>query len=195
MAGRRKVFAASGRYFFRCVLVPNGTPYAISEASCKRATGTELTVLIGPSRGWGTCCLEDSMSSFSREFLVAGSTATLAAATSTVSAQTDPLDSEASAFAAPDAANDVFENAAQRTFGGNKATQIAMPLGGNWSRLDLFERLRRIAGLFPFAHVPRHSPFQRVTVATLLKPLLQCCVLGLKRRVLESLSAGRKNRG
>ena len=75
-----------------------------------------------------------SKKSTRREFLVAGSTAALAAATSTVSAQTDLLDSEASAVAvpasAPYAPNDLFESAVQRTFSGDKATQIAMPLGG-----------------------------------------------------------------
>jgi len=69
-----------------------------------------------------------------REFLVAGSSAALAAATSAVSAQTDSLDSGAPAVpaseATPYAAKDLFENAAQRTFSGDKTTQVAMPLGG-----------------------------------------------------------------
>ncbi|MGA3264315.1 MAG: GH116 family glycosyl hydrolase [Terracidiphilus sp.] len=69
-----------------------------------------------------------------REFLVAGSSAALAAATSAVSAQTDSLVSGASTVPASEAtpyvAKDLFENAAQRTFSGDKATQVAMPLGG-----------------------------------------------------------------
>jgi uncharacterized protein (DUF608 family) len=69
-----------------------------------------------------------------REFLVAGSSAALAAATSAVSVQADALASAAPAVPALESASyaskDLFENTAQRTFSGDKATQVAMPLGG-----------------------------------------------------------------
>jgi uncharacterized protein (DUF608 family) len=75
-----------------------------------------------------------SSKSTRREFLVAGSTAALAAATSAVSAQTNSFGSDAPAAPAiestPYTSEDLFENAAQRTFSGDKATQVAMPLGG-----------------------------------------------------------------
>jgi uncharacterized protein (DUF608 family) len=67
-----------------------------------------------------------------REFLVAGSSAALAAATA--SAANAPAEPDALAIGADNAiaaAPEVqFERAAQRTFGGDTATQIAMPLGG-----------------------------------------------------------------
>jgi uncharacterized protein (DUF608 family) len=66
-----------------------------------------------------------------REFLVAGSTAALAAATSAVSAQTDARVSNASAVeSAPYASEALLKNAPQRIFSGDNATQVAMPLGG-----------------------------------------------------------------
>src|ERR1700678_3784759 len=76
------------------------------------------------------------MSSFKkstrREFLVAGSSAALA--TATASAAGAPGDPEVAATAAltavPDAAATRFVRAAQRSFSGDSATQIAMPIGG-----------------------------------------------------------------
>lgn len=69
-----------------------------------------------------------------REFLVAGSSAALAAATTAVSAQADATKQSAPAVPATEwayyAPKELFENAAQRTFSGEKATQVAMPLGG-----------------------------------------------------------------
>ena len=69
-----------------------------------------------------------------REFLVAGSSAALAAATTAVSAQTDSPEQSAPAVPATEWASytpkELFENGAQRTFSGDKATQVAMPLGG-----------------------------------------------------------------
>jgi uncharacterized protein (DUF608 family) len=69
-----------------------------------------------------------------REFLVAGSSAALAAATSAASAQTNSPSESAPALPAREAApydsKDLFANAQQRTFSGEKATQVAMPLGG-----------------------------------------------------------------
>ncbi len=67
-----------------------------------------------------------------REFLVAGSSAALAAATTAVSAQTDSPGECATEEPAPAhySAKDLFEGAAQRTFSGETATQVAMPLGG-----------------------------------------------------------------
>ena len=67
-----------------------------------------------------------------REFLVAGSSAALAAATTAVSAQTDSPGECATEEPAPAhySAKDLFEGAAQRTFSGEMATQVAMPLGG-----------------------------------------------------------------
>jgi uncharacterized protein (DUF608 family) len=63
-----------------------------------------------------------------REFLVAGSSAALAAATAAVSAQTTaPAVGSADV---PAASNDLFASGAQRTFAGDTATQVAMPLGG-----------------------------------------------------------------
>jgi uncharacterized protein (DUF608 family) len=73
-----------------------------------------------------------------REFLVAGSSAALAAATA--SAANAPADSEATAAAGHKAVADhaatpyaheaLFEHATQRSFSGDSATQVAMPLGG-----------------------------------------------------------------
>jgi uncharacterized protein (DUF608 family) len=66
-----------------------------------------------------------------REFLVAGSSAALAAATA--SAANSEAETGASAIPAEDAAAAPevhFEHAAQRTFSGDTATQIAMPIGG-----------------------------------------------------------------
>ena len=69
-----------------------------------------------------------------REFLVAGSTAALIAATSAATAQPDSHTVSGPDIAGPEAkpydASDLLENAAQRTFSGEKTTQIAMPLGG-----------------------------------------------------------------
>jgi len=69
-----------------------------------------------------------------REFLVAGSTAALAAVTPAVSAETGAPETEASAIPAPEstpyASEVLLENGPQRTFSGDKATQVAMPLGG-----------------------------------------------------------------
>jgi len=69
-----------------------------------------------------------------REFLAAGSAAALAAATAAVNAQvdagaaksSDPAGAEAPAHAA----QDLLRAGAQRTFSGEFATQVAMPLGG-----------------------------------------------------------------
>lgn len=66
-----------------------------------------------------------------REFLVAGSSAALAAATA--SAANSEAETGASAIPAEDAAAAPevhFERAAQRTFSGDTATQVAMPIGG-----------------------------------------------------------------
>jgi len=69
-----------------------------------------------------------------REFLVAGSTAALGAATATASATANSSGSKAPVVPEIEAARftpeSLFESAAQRTFSGDKATQIAMPLGG-----------------------------------------------------------------
>ena len=67
-----------------------------------------------------------------REFLVAGSSAALAAATTAVSAQTEAPGQCATEEPAPAhfSAKELFEGAAQRTFSGDKATQVAMPMGG-----------------------------------------------------------------
>jgi len=69
-----------------------------------------------------------------REFLVAGSSAALAAATSAVSAQANALDAGATNGSASDstsfASKDLYEISEQRTFSGDVATQVAMPLGG-----------------------------------------------------------------
>ena len=66
-----------------------------------------------------------------REFLVAGSSAALAAATASAANATAEPDAAAiasdNAAPAPDAQ---FEKAEQRTFSGDTATQVAMPLGG-----------------------------------------------------------------
>jgi uncharacterized protein (DUF608 family) len=75
-----------------------------------------------------------SSKSTRREFLVAGSTAALAAATSAAASSENSLGSDASVLpaieSAPHASETPIENSAQRTFSGDKATQIAMPLGG-----------------------------------------------------------------
>ena len=69
-----------------------------------------------------------------REFLAAGSSAALAAATSAVSAQTDSVNSEAQSSPAhplnASAPEDLLEKGPQRTFSGDMATQVAMPMGG-----------------------------------------------------------------
>jgi uncharacterized protein (DUF608 family) len=69
-----------------------------------------------------------------REFLVAGSSAALAAATSAVSAQGERLAPGDAADAASESTHytskDLLERTEQRTFSGEKATQVAMPLGG-----------------------------------------------------------------
>jgi len=69
-----------------------------------------------------------------REFLVAGSSVALAAATPAVSAKADSLVQSAPSVptseSAYHASEDLFESAAQRTFSGDNATQVAMPLGG-----------------------------------------------------------------
>jgi uncharacterized protein (DUF608 family) len=69
-----------------------------------------------------------------REFLIAGSSVALATATSAVSAQSSSLGSEApsvSTLGSPPYSSDaLFEDSAQRTFSGDRATQVAMPLGG-----------------------------------------------------------------
>lgn len=69
-----------------------------------------------------------------REFLVAGSSVALAAATSAMGAEKDSLGADAPAVpiskSTPYAPEALFEKAAQRTFSGETATQIAMPLGG-----------------------------------------------------------------
>ena len=69
-----------------------------------------------------------------REFLVAGSSAALAAAASAASAPANSPGSDAPVVPGIESTSytsiDSFENAAQRTFSGDKATQIAMPLGG-----------------------------------------------------------------
>ncbi len=67
-----------------------------------------------------------------REFLVAGSSAALAAATTAVSAQTDSPGQCATEEPAPAhySSKELFESAAQRTFSGDKTTQVAMPMGG-----------------------------------------------------------------
>jgi uncharacterized protein (DUF608 family) len=69
-----------------------------------------------------------------REFLVAGSAAALTVAAPAVSAQTDSFGSYTPAVPASKsthyASKALAESAAQRTFSGETATQIAMPLGG-----------------------------------------------------------------
>ena len=69
-----------------------------------------------------------------REFLVAGSSAALAAATTAVSAQTDSpgqcATEEPTNAPAHYSSKELFEGAAQRTFSGDKTTQVAMPIGG-----------------------------------------------------------------
>ena len=69
-----------------------------------------------------------------REFLVAGSSAALAAATSAVSAQAESFGPGAASVPAvkstPYASKDLFEKAAQRTVSGDTATQVSMPMGG-----------------------------------------------------------------
>ena len=75
-----------------------------------------------------------SKKSTRREFLVAGSSAALAAATSTAGAQTNlPAADNSSSLASqttPYDSKSLFGEAGQRTFSGENATQIAMPLGG-----------------------------------------------------------------
>ena len=66
-----------------------------------------------------------------REFLVVGSSAALAAATaSTANASAEAEGAASPADTAAAATGVQFERAAQRTFGGDTATQVAMPLGG-----------------------------------------------------------------
>lgn len=69
-----------------------------------------------------------------RDFLVASSTAALAAATSAVSAQATSLDTDADKVAANEttsfASKDLYKRSEQRTFTGDAATQVSMPLGG-----------------------------------------------------------------
>ena len=69
-----------------------------------------------------------------REFLVAGSTAALAAATAAAGAPAKSSGSEAPVVPAIEAARftseSLLENAPQRTFSGDRATQVSMPLGG-----------------------------------------------------------------
>ena len=76
------------------------------------------------------------MSSFKeptrREFLAAGSAAALTAAAATVGAQAESPASDTAAAheSLPFSAEDLFQAGPQRTFSGEKATQVAMPLGG-----------------------------------------------------------------
>ena len=77
------------------------------------------------------------MSSFKeptrREFLAVGSAAALAAAASAVGAQTESVTSSATVpatGAGTYAAEDLLQTGPQRTFSGESATQVAMPLGG-----------------------------------------------------------------
>jgi len=69
-----------------------------------------------------------------REFLVAGSSAAWVAVTATVSGEAALPGSESSAAAGAEssayAPGDLLESAPQRTFSGDKATQVAMPMGG-----------------------------------------------------------------
>src|ERR1035441_11135751 len=69
-----------------------------------------------------------------RDFLVASSTAALAAATSAVSAQATSLDTDADKVAANEttsfASKDLYKRSEQRTYSGDAATQVSMPLGG-----------------------------------------------------------------
>ncbi len=67
-----------------------------------------------------------------RDFLAAASSAALAAAASSISAQPAPSTSDhhASDAASPYAPADLLKPASQRTFSGEYATQVAMPLGG-----------------------------------------------------------------
>ena len=67
-----------------------------------------------------------------REFLVGGSSAALTAATAALNphAGTFPQDSTAEGDSGLYNSSDLFENASQRTFSGDRATQVAMPLGG-----------------------------------------------------------------
>ncbi len=69
-----------------------------------------------------------------REFLVAGSSAAMAAATSAASVQTNAFSQENSANPNRESAfyssEDLFRNTEQRTFSGENATQVAMPIGG-----------------------------------------------------------------
>jgi uncharacterized protein (DUF608 family) len=72
-----------------------------------------------------------SSKSTRREFLVAGSTAALAAASSAASAPANSFGTDAPSIQS--AAYDskaLLQKSAQRTFSGDNATQIAMPLGG-----------------------------------------------------------------
>jgi len=70
-----------------------------------------------------------SSKSTRREFLVAGSSAALAAATA--AAANAAANPDAAAVSADGAGTEeTFQSAAQRTFSGDTATQVAMPLGG-----------------------------------------------------------------
>ncbi|MFZ0746097.1 MAG: GH116 family glycosyl hydrolase [Terracidiphilus sp.] len=64
-----------------------------------------------------------------REFLAVGSAAALAAAATAVGAQTSATDNSA-IESSPFALDDLLQAAPQRTFSGENATQVAMPLGG-----------------------------------------------------------------
>ena len=69
-----------------------------------------------------------------RDFLVASSTAALAAATSAVSAQVDSSAPEANSAPANGSTSfdpkDLYKSSEQRTYSGDAATQVSMPLGG-----------------------------------------------------------------
>lgn len=68
-----------------------------------------------------------------REFLAAGSTAALAAAATTVCGQSDSLNTrphEPASEAKPYSSESLFQHGPQRTFSGDDATQVAIPIGG-----------------------------------------------------------------
>src|SRR5689334_2552133 len=71
-----------------------------------------------------------------REFLVAGSTAALAAAVPATTSDAATVTNAAPAAGVADreplpfSAADLFQPGPQRTFSGDRATQVAMPIGG-----------------------------------------------------------------
>ena len=72
--------------------------------------------------------MTDSKKPTRREFLVAGSAAALAATTSATGQA--PTVAEDDSAAQPFASESLLERGPQRTYSGDKATQVAMPIGG-----------------------------------------------------------------